>query len=383
VALCTLVAVAGSVYWILTTLWGLGRLFYPAGLAGIVLFGAYGLDWWQHKLAQWNHLRIAFAARALFSTALLAGAVIGVTYTAIAFNRHPMILNQIPGDVQRTQVTYYDTNNTPVAAVIGYRIDTQHLSSGDIAIGYVCWQSLGYTLRSFPYALQFVGPDDSVIAARNSYHGLGTYPLSHWQAGEQFCDVTSLKITGAVDKPRAYHVVVSLFDYDTHTAVPLAARDANNTPLKVAQIGQVRIGPTQTITTPALQYTLGETIGLLDARAELVTSGTLSVTLRWVALGSTSQDNKVFLHVLDKAGNIVAQSDHRPDGDWFPTQYWQKGDVIDDTFQVTLPEGVSLDTLTLSAGMYDSASGQRLPAMRSDSAERLKDDALPVTVGRK
>ena len=380
VAVCSLVAIAGSVYWILTTLWGLGRLFYPTGLMGIALFGAYGLDWGQRKLVGWQRQRLGSALRALFGAALVACALIGVIYTSIAFNRHPMILNQVPSDVQRTRVTFYDTNNTPVAAVIGYRIDTQHLSTGDIATGYVCWESLGYTQRSFPYALQFVGPDDTVIAARNSYHGLGTYPLSHWQAGEQFCDITSLKITGDVEKPRAYHVVVSLFNYDSHTAVPLAARDANDTPLQVAQIGQVRVGPTQTLTTSAPLYTLGDSIGLLSAQAELVTSNTLSVTLRWVALGPAAQDDKVFLHVLDAKGNIVAQSDHRPDGDWFPTHYWQKGDVIDDTFQVTLPAGTSLDTLTLNAGMYDSASGQRLTAARADNGERLKDDALPVTI---
>jgi hypothetical protein len=324
--------------------------------------------------------RIGVALQVLYGAALLAGAVIGVLYTSIAFNRHPLILNQVPGDITRTRVTFYDTNNTPVAAVIGYRIDTQHLSSGDIATGYLCWESLGYTQRSFPYALQFVGPDDTVIAARNSYHGLGTYPLSHWQAGEQFCDITSLKITGDVEKPRAYRVVVSLFNYDSHTAVPLAARDANDTPLQVAQIGQVRVGPTQTLTTSAPLYTLGESIGLLSAQATPAANDTLSVTLRWVALGSPAQDDKIFLHVLDAQGNIVAQSDHRPDGEWFPTQYWQKGDVIDDTFQVSLPAGTTLDTLTLNAGLYDSASGQRLPATQPNTGERLKDDAVPVTL---
>jgi hypothetical protein len=384
VLVCSLVALAGSVYWILTTLWGLGRLFYPTGLMGIALFGAYGLDWGQRIVSQRiTGQRIRVGLRMLYGAALLAGAVVGVIYTSIAFNRHPMILNQVPDDVTRTRVTFYDADNTPVAALIGYRIDTKPLSTGDIAIGYLCWQSLGYTQRSFPYALQFVGPDDTVIGARNSYHGLGTYPLSHWQPNEQFCDVTSLKITGDVPKPRAYRVVVSLFDYDTRTAVPLAARDANDTPLQVAQIGQVRVGPTQTLTTSTPLYTLGDAISLASAQAAPGPGDTLSVTLRWVALGSPAQDDKIFLHVLDGAGNIVAQSDHRPDGDWFPTQYWQKGDVIDDAFQVTLPEGTSLDALTLNAGMYDSASGLRLPAVRAETGERMKDDALPLTITQK
>jgi hypothetical protein len=57
--------------------------------------------------------------------------------------------------------------------------------------------------------------------------------------------------------------------------------------------------------------------------------------------------------------------------------------VIDDAFQVIPPEGASLDTLTRPAGTYNSASGQRLPAVRAGTTERLKDDALPVTITQK
>jgi hypothetical protein len=88
-------------------------------------------------------------------------------------------------------------------------------------------------------------------------------------------------------------------------------------------------------------------------------------------------DQKVFLHVVDKAtGNVVAQADHEPDEGWFPTNYWQPKDVIDDAFSVTLPAGMDPSQMDLQVGMYDPQTGARLAAVNLADGQHYQDDAV-------
>src|SRR4029453_6970021 len=127
---------------------------------------------------------------------------------------------------------------------------------------------------------------------------------------------------------------------------------------------------------------VGDFAALLDARVQVSaqpTSGVvLSVTLRWVARNPTPVDAKVFMHVLDKTGNAIAQSDHKPDGGWFPTNDWQRGDIIEDHFQVDLHRGVRVADVRVALGMYDAEPVQRLPAVDAARGERLPNDMVFV-----
>ena len=86
------------------------------------------------------------------------------------------------------------------------------------------------------------------------------------------------------------------------------------------------------------------------------------------------------MHVIDKTTDkVIAQSDHEPDGGWFPTRYWQKGDVVNDQFEIPLPQGTRLDDVDLRLGMYDANSQVRLPAIEIGTQRRYADDAIPLT----
>ena len=70
------------------------------------------------------------------------------------------------------------------------------------------------------------------------------------------------------------------------------------------------------------------------------------------------------MHVVDKAtGQVIAQNDHQPDGGWFPTNYWLKGDVINDQFGIPLPPGTDVGQVELRVGMYNAQTQERLSAV--------------------
>ena len=65
----------------------------------------------------------------------------------------------------------------------------------------------------------------------------------------------------------------------------------------------------------------------------------LRVTLTWQATQSPPAPWHSFLHLLDAQGEKVAQADdHQPGGDYLPAPLWNPGDIIVDTFTLTLPD---------------------------------------------
>jgi hypothetical protein len=86
----------------------------------------------------------------------------------------------------------------------------------------------------------------------------------------------------------------------------------------------------------------------------------LSLLLHWRARGAISQDYTVFVHVLDAAGNLVAQQDNMPQSGHYPTSLWSPGEVVLDPYVLNLPGGAQGGPYLLRIGLYDQQTGQRL-----------------------
>ncbi len=79
----------------------------------------------------------------------------------------------------------------------------------------------------------------------------------------------------------------------------------------------------------------------------------LLVTLVWQAEAEMAQSFTAFVHVLDTAeSQILAQVDRPPAG--YPTSDWLPGELVVDTFTVTLPE--DMPPGALQTGFYDLAT---------------------------
>lgn len=120
--------------------------------------------------------------------------------------------------------------------------------------------------------------------------------------------------------------------------------------------------------------TLGERVRLVGYTMEA--GRPLSVTLVWKALRPPEQSYKVFVHLLNEGGEIVAQSDAVPAGGYATTE-WLADEVVLDTHTIEVPTGVPAGTYRLVAGMYDPVSGERMPAKDTDG-EAVLNGAIPL-----
>jgi hypothetical protein len=94
----------------------------------------------------------------------------------------------------------------------------------------------------------------------------------------------------------------------------------------------------------------------------------LDVTLYWLALRDVGTDLKAFVHLVDGAGEVVAQHDGDPVGGFTPTTRWRAGELIADRHRLLLPPGLPVGNHSLKAGMY------RFPSLQNLSTEPVTPD---------
>lgn len=114
--------------------------------------------------------------------------------------------------------------------------------------------------------------------------------------------------------------------------------------------------------------------------------GGMQVTLYWEPITATSRPYTVFVHLLGAVNpatgsTLWTQDDHPPRLNQTPTTDWIPGDLLRDAYWLdtaSLPPA----TYTLSIGMYDSISQERV-AVRGKSENSLEDvlELQMVTVG--
>jgi hypothetical protein len=107
------------------------------------------------------------------------------------------------------------------------------------------------------------------------------------------------------------------------------------------------------------------------ARSQAAAGDRVHLILFWEALEPVAQDYTVFTHLLAPDGSVAAQRDNPPAGGLRPTSGWRPGEVVTDSYVLELPAGLSPGDYTLQTGLYDPATGTRLPVAGGGDAVRL------------
>jgi len=116
-------------------------------------------------------------------------------------------------------------------------------------------------------------------------------------------------------------------------------------------------------------------IALVDTTLEGSPAPGQTITLRprWQALRPLDQDYTLFVHLVDDQGNIWGQRDAMPQDGRHPTSAWQVGDVIDDSYQLTVKQAAPATGLHLEIGWYLLSTGERLPRRDGSMALQIAD----------
>ena len=132
-----------------------------------------------------------------------------------------------------------------------------------------------------------------------------------------------------------------------------------------------------------LNEMLGEHITLVGYsldRTQARPGDTLNLTLFWRTDAPLDRDYSVFVHLVDDLDIIQAQHDTYPGAGALPTSDWPPGQIIADAHQIHIPETAPAPGVyRIRVGMYDFATGQRLPAGERDFITLGEIDVQPLT----
>lgn len=117
----------------------------------------------------------------------------------------------------------------------------------------------------------------------------------------------------------------------------------------------------------------GETTIPLAAHGSLRPGEALVLAVRWQPLQIFGQDYKIFVHLVDAAGNVLAQFDGYPHEGAYPTSQWVPGEVIADSYPLAVPADAPAGPYRLFVGLYDEATLERLSVSGDDSGRVIFD----------
>jgi hypothetical protein len=262
----------------------------------------------------------------------------------------------------------------PELRLLGYDLERDAVLAGEEVTLRLYWQALAEMTQAYRLQLALEDADGQIRWQAESDLVHTDYPTMQWRPGELLYDLYPIP-TDAIASTGEVTIVFNLLD---ERGRPLVDR-----PVELAKLWVQSLEPTFDVP-PTIDSTravsFGGKIALLDYELTpgLVESGEdFHVRVYWQALEEMAEDYKVFVHLYDEAGDILAQGDRMPGLGARPTSGWQAGEVIADRLTVPVGAEVPAGRYRLAVGLYDGETGERLEAYDPDGS-RLQEDRVFV-----
>lgn len=129
----------------------------------------------------------------------------------------------------------------------------------------------------------------------------------------------------------------------------------------------LRSGSTDTTLVDAA-FTNGIILTQIEVPAKSFHSNdTIPIALQWKVHAAPKTSLKVFIHLVDQNGTVVAQHDGFPVNGYRPTDGWLLDEYVRDLHGLLLPSHIPDGQYDLSIGLYNPQNGERVPLANGDS----------------
>ncbi|MDP3047123.1 MAG: hypothetical protein Q8O07_06550 [Chloroflexota bacterium] len=256
-----------------------------------------------------------------------------------------------------------------VMELLGFDLDRRVVAPGDEPTLRLYWRSLAPMDRDYSIYIHARAADGRLLGQRDSYPGGGARPTSQWRPGDILIDSYRIPITSAVTSSTMAYLDVGLYTLPDFALLP-ALDPQGNTVTPVTARFRVR-PPAPAVAAGSPLYTVGQSLALdsWQAPAQVIAGQPITVSLSWRCIRTVDRDYTVFVQVLDFQNQVIAQTDGQPQGGGLPTSFWEQGENVVDVKVVRTPPALGAGQYRLVIGMYDLASGQRLPTRNGAGAE--------------
>jgi hypothetical protein len=226
------------------------------------------------------------------------------------------------------------------------------------------WRALQPVQTNYSVFLHLDAPDGQTFATVDEVNP-EDIPTRNWPPGLYLRNPLQLKLPATLP-PIRYELTTGIYDRETGARLPVWPGEASS-----FQLGPVWLTRPHTSrpVEPAIAH-FGPHITL--HRATLTEN---ILTLFWQTGDTLSGNQTIFVHLLDAGGNFIGQADGAPYEGLYPLSHWLPGQLIVDSRTLDLGQ----QPATVIIGVYDPATGQRLPAL-DGAGQPLPDNSFILTV---
>jgi hypothetical protein len=128
-------------------------------------------------------------------------------------------------------------------------------------------------------------------------------------------------------------------------------------------------------------FSFGDTVQL-QLSDSMLQDNTLDLSLLWLLNQKVENDLIVFVHLYGPDGQLVSQADGYPLLGMSPFWLWPAGQTLLDQRVLSWPSGSEPGVYQVGVGLYDSASGERLPVHDASGTAQPDDVARILTLNR-
>jgi 4-amino-4-deoxy-L-arabinose transferase-like glycosyltransferase len=259
---------------------------------------------------------------------------------------------------------------TPALRLAGMDLSQTVVQPGNRVDLTLMWQAIDAPQQDYELIVGLTGEDGPVYATGPQPLVSASYPTNQWRRGEVLQGHYTLLPPPNLESGD-YILAIRLVDQATGKPVS----DQVLQPLTVKARPHSFAAPSMS---HPVEVNFGDLIGLIGYDQPTVSAdGQVRVRVYWQALAEMSESYKVFAHVTDSSGSVVAQSDFIPGNGAAPTTSWVAGEIISDTIRASLPEAAGGGTYHLVVGLYSGTSGARLPLDSGEDSWTLSEITKP------
>jgi hypothetical protein len=348
----------GLIRWTSLTWASQGRLIFPA-ISAIGVLAVYGLARLWRGLP-W--LAVSFMGAL---TAVVPWAVLAPHYAP-----PPALSAQQIGAIQHPVNDGEGLSFSGEMQLLGYDLATPTAQPGQALELTLYWQALIPMDRNWSIFVHVVDEAGVIVAQRDRYPGAGSLATTLLEPGQTFADHYVIPIPEAAYAPVPAELVVGLYDLTDGARLPLPDGSEAFTLGTVSIAGRPALEHSQAglVPNPWRQNFANqiELTGYSMDRRSLRPGETLTLTLYWQALDEIPLNYSVFAHVRGEGETLWAGQDAWPQDGAAPTSTWRRGDMIVDTYELTLAADTPPGQHQVEVGLYDGETLERLQVIADD-----------------
>lgn len=243
--------------------------------------------------------------------------------------------------------------------LLGAEVRAETSQPGGQAEIILYWQAVQPIDKDYSTFVHLIDQNEIVVAQRDMYPGQGAWPTSQLRVGDIIASRYVLNIPSTAYAPDTLTWEVGVYEFAGGRRLPTVAGGDN---LRFGSLGLA--GRSGDAPNP-INVNLGNQLDLIGYaldRRSAAPNESIHLTLYWRARANMSIDYTVFTHVLQPPETIWAQHDKALP----PTSGWSIGQVVSDTYMLTIKPETPPGVYEIEVGVYEPQHFERLRVITDD-----------------